>query len=152
MKKLAGLTLIEVLLVATIVAVLAGGGLAAYLDFNNRQILDSTADELKNNLRQARGWAMTGRKMGDCQGNLTNYQLQFDSQNKQYQIWVNCSLSGRSSIKTLSYDRGVTVSPGQNNFVFNALTGETGIPLFTITLNLGTRSRTLTVNSNGEIN
>jgi len=151
MKKSFGFTLIEILVSAVVIVMLTGGGLAAYLDFNNRQILDTATDELRNNLRQARGWAMAGRKMAGCNGSLIGYQFRFLSGN-QYQIQLNCTSSGNTTIRTFSYDDKVTINSGQSSFIFYALTGETRIPAFTIVLSLGSRSRTLTVNTNGEIN
>ena len=146
-----GFTLIELLVASAIIIILAGGGLAAYLDFNNRQILDTTADELKNNLRQARGWAMAGRKMADCNGNLVGYQVQFDTTNSQYKISIICP--NTVWVTTFSYNSKVNLSLGRNPFVFQVLTGETGVKnAFNITLSLGSRSKRLEIKSNGEIN
>lgn len=150
MKRSFGFTLIEILVSSAIIVLLAGGGLAAYLDFNNRQILDTTASELKNNLRQARGWATTGRKMGSCTGDLIGYRVSFDAASRRYQISIICP--NTVSVATFSYNSKVDLSSGRNPFVFQALTGETGVSSFNITLSLGSRSRVLTVNTNGEIN
>jgi prepilin-type N-terminal cleavage/methylation domain-containing protein len=157
MKKVFGFTLIEILVTSAIIALLAGGGLAAYLDFNNRQILDTTANELKNNLRQARGWAMAGRKMGDCAGDLVGYKVSFST--GSYTIKVACSSDDEvadDEVAEFTYDDKITMSfspSSLSSFGFKALTGEEiNGKSGTITLSLGSRSKELRINSNGEIN
>lgn len=150
MKKTIGFTLIEILVTSAIIALLAGVGLAAYLDFNDRQILDTTANELKNNLRQARGWAMAGRKMGNCTGDLIGYQVSFLS-GFQYQVKALCP--NEVLVNTFSYSNKVTINPSSSSFLFQALTGETDqIQTININLSLGSRTKQLTIGTNGEIN
>jgi Tfp pilus assembly protein FimT len=149
MRKTVGLTLIEILVSSAIIMTVAGLGLAAYNDFNNRQILNSTADELKNNLRQARGWAMAGWKQSDCTGTLSGYQISFIPNNYQYKVAVLCP--NEIAVNTFSYSDKVTINYDHQSFVFQALTGETGDQI-QIDLVLGTRSKSLNINSNGEIN
>jgi Tfp pilus assembly protein FimT len=148
MKKTIGLTLVEILVTSAIVMTISGLGLAAYNDFNNRQILNATADELKNNLRQVRGWAMAGRKMTGCTDTLSGYQISFSPDDYQYQVAVLCP--NEIAVNTFSYSDKVTISYDQS-FVFQALTGETGDQI-QIDLVLGTRSKSLNINTNGEIN
>lgn len=149
MKKITGLTLIEILVTSTIIMTISGLGLAAYNDFNNRQILNATADELKNNLRQARGWAMAGRKPSECIGNLSGYQVSFLPDFHQYQVKAFCP--NEVSVHTFSYSDKVTINPDLSSFLFQALTGETGQTII-INLLLGSRTRQLNININGEIN
>ncbi len=161
MKRSFGFTLIEILVSSAIIVLLAGGGLAAYLDFNNRQILDTTASELKNNLRQARGWAMAGKKFsycGDSDDRLANYKVSFYPSGHRYEVTLTClknlgvPVLESSLVSSFSYDEKVTISPERSPFIFLPLTGETDVSSFNITLSLGSRSRVLTVNTNGEIN
>jgi len=149
MKKTIGLTLVEILVTSAIVMTISGLGLAAYNDFNNRQILNATADELKNNLRQVRGWAMAGRKMTGCTDTLSGYQISFSPGDCQYQVAVLCP--NEIAVNTFSYSDKVTISYDHQSFVFQALTGETGDQI-QIDLVLGTRSKSLNINTNGEIN
>jgi len=148
MRKTTGLTLVEILVTSAIIMTIAGFSLAAYTDFNNRQILNSTADELKNNLRQARGWAMAGRKAAGCTGDLSGYRVSF-LPNFQYRTEAVCP--GTVLINTFSYSDKVGIVSEQDSFTFQALTGETGHQ-FEIRLVLGARSRSLNINSNGEVN
>jgi Tfp pilus assembly protein FimT len=148
MRKTTGLTLVEILVTSAIIMTIAGFSLAAYSDFNNRQILNSTTDELKNNLRQARGWAMAGRKTAGCTGNLIGYQVSF-LPNFQYRMEAVCP--NMVLVNTFFYSDKVVINTGQNQFIFQALTGETGHQ-FEISLVLGARSRSLNINSNGEVN
>ncbi len=155
MKKTAGLTLIEILVTSAIIMTVSGLGLAAYINFNNRQVLNATTDELKNNLRQARGWAMAGRKFGYCDEDdrLANYQISFSPDDYEYEIALTCleSLDNSISINSFSYDGKVTINSDQSPVVFSPLTGETGQTI-TIDLSLGSRTRQLNINTNGEIN
>jgi len=148
MRKTAGLTLVEILVTSAIIMTIAGFSLAAYSDFNNRQILNSTTDELKNNLRQARGWAMAGRKTAGCIGDLLGYRFSFIGAD-QYSVEVVCD--DTIVVNNFSYDDKVSIDPEQDSFTFQALTGETGHQ-FEIRLVLGARSRSLNINSNGEVN
>ncbi|KUK79543.1 MAG: hypothetical protein XD95_0308 [Microgenomates bacterium 39_7] len=157
MKKAPGLTLIEILVTSAIIMTVSGLGLAAYNNFNNRQILNATADELKNNLRQARGWAMAGRKFSYCNENeddrLVNYQISFFPDDHKYGIALTCLSNPNNPIliNSFSYDGKVTINSDQSPIVFSPLTGETG-QVITINLSLGSRSRQLNINTNGEIN
>jgi len=148
MRKTAGLTLVEILVTSAIIMTIAGFSLAAYSDFNNRQILNSTTDELKNNLRQARGWAMAGRKTAGCIGDLLGYRFSFIGAD-QYSVEVVCD--DTIVVNNFSYDDKVSIDPEQDSFTFQALTGETGHQ-FEIRLVLGARSRSLNINFNGEVN
>ncbi|MGI6278513.1 MAG: pilus assembly FimT family protein [Patescibacteria group bacterium] len=153
MKNTSGLTLIEILVTSAIIMTVSGLGLAAYINFNNRQVLNATTDELKNNLRQARGWAMAGRKFGYCgdDDRLANYQISFFPDDK-YEIALTCLNNPNPiSINSFSYDEKVTISSDQNPIIFSPLTGGTGEDVI-INLSLGTRTRQLNINTNGEIN
>lgn len=59
-----GFTLIELLVVVAIAILLTGGGIAAYNNFNQNQILSQAATTLRTTLRDAQSQALSGKK--DC--------------------------------------------------------------------------------------
>jgi type II secretory pathway pseudopilin PulG len=150
MKRTVGFTLIEILVTTTIIMLISSLGLAAYNDFNNRQTLDGVASQIKNDLRQIRGWAMNGKKSSGCNGDLIGYQVTFDPNAHTYRVALLCP--NPITINTFSYDTRITLSGDPTNvFVFAALDGSTNEEV-TINLSLGARQGELTINSNGEIN
>lgn len=60
MKK--GFTLIELLVVTSIISIITGGGLASYVQFNNKEKLKAAALEVKTYLRKAQANALAGVK------------------------------------------------------------------------------------------
>ena len=138
-------TLIELLVTSAIIMILAGAGLAAYNNFNDKQTLDAAAAELKNNLRLARSWAMVVKK--SCDDPADGYRISFTVNN--YSIEEKCGGSLMGSPQTFSYPSGVTGSI-PSSFIFKPLTGETGVNT-TITLTLKSKTKTVTIKTNGEI-
>ena len=61
----AGFTLVELVVVISIMAVVLAGGVASFRKFSQKQILTDAARELKNTLRLAQTNAATGEK-GNC--------------------------------------------------------------------------------------
>ncbi|MDD3679641.1 MAG: hypothetical protein PHX72_02210 [Candidatus Shapirobacteria bacterium] len=149
MRKFIGLTLIEILVSSAVIMVVSGLGLAAYNNFNNRQLLDTTTNELRNNLRQVRGWAMAGKKADDCAGGLEGYQFSFGSVSGEYRAYMVCP--GPVIVGTFFYDGRVAINSPSSTIFFQALTGETGENI-NISLSLGSRTRQLNIETNGEIN
>lgn len=94
---------------------------------------------------------MAGRKLSGCTGDLVGYQVSFSPPfSFQYQVEAVCP--NAVPVNTFSYSDKVVINSGQSPFLFQALTGETGADSFAITLSLGSRSKVLNINSNGEIN
>ena len=58
-----GFTLIELLVVVGIIVLLVGGGVAAYNNFNQNQILAQATATLRTNLRDAQNRALSGEKV-----------------------------------------------------------------------------------------
>ena len=146
MKIKPGFTLIELLVTSAIIMILAGAGLAAYNNFNDKQTLDAAAAELKNNLRMARSWAMVVKK--SCDDPADGYRISFTANN--YSIEEKCGGSLMGSPQTFSYPSGVTGSVS-SSFIFKPLTGETGIDA-TIRLTLKSKPpKDVVIKSNGEI-
>jgi len=147
MKIKPGFTLIELLVTSAIIMILAGAGLAAYNNFNDKQTLDAAAMELKNNLRMARSWAMVVKK--SCDETADGYQVSFKASN--YSIQEKCGGSLRGSPQISYYPSGVTGSV-PSSFIFKPLTGETGVDDITIALTLKLlEPKKVTIKTNGKI-
>lgn len=83
MKK--GFTLIELMVVISIISALTGGGVASFAKFNQRETVRNAAQEVKSTLRLAQSKAMAGEKGTICQPNQTldGWCVDF-SRNKMY--------------------------------------------------------------------
>ena len=143
-----GFTLIELLVTSAIIMILVGGSLAAYNNFNDKQTLDAAAAELKNNLRMARGWAMVVKKAA-CTNTSGGYKVDFSGIYGDYGIREMCGSSEVGSWQNFSYPGGVSDNYN-GSFIFKPLTGEVGSEI-TITLTLKSRTKTVTIKENGEI-
>jgi len=143
----AGLTLIELLVTATILILLTGGALAAYRSFNDRQVLLGAVKETKNNLAMARNWAMAVKKI-NCSQTAAGYEVDFSDDG--YTIREKCS-DGSFEVKSFSFPGGVA-SDYTESFVFKPLTGELESGSGVI-INLSYKGRTegITISSSGLI-
>jgi len=145
----AGLTLIELLVTATIIALLTGGALATYRSFNDRQVLLAAVKETKNNLAMARNWAMTVKKV-QCLQTAAGYEVVFSDDGGGYTIKEKCN-DGSFEVRSFSFPEGV-VSSYTESFTFKPLTGELesggGV---TINLSYKGREEGITIGSNGLI-
>lgn len=81
-KSCSGFTLIEVLVVVSIITFLFSLGIAYYIQFNRRQIVVQAALNVKNSLRMAQNKASSGEKT--CSGVLDGYEFYFGSTGGKY--------------------------------------------------------------------
>lgn len=145
-----GFTLIELLVTMSIIGIIFGIGVAAYTQFNRRQILDQAAQELKNNLRLVQGKALAGEK--NCSGGtMEGYEVTFSS--TSYSFRAKCGLNyGTSTIINLPSSVTVTTFPSPNPILFKVLGQGTNINISTTIVLSGFGStRTITITSAGEI-
>lgn len=68
-----GFTLIEMLIAVSIMMLVFGGGIAGYTTFNDRQIVVSAVEDLKQHLNFARSKALSG-DLGGC-STLSGYRV-----------------------------------------------------------------------------
>lgn len=146
-----GFTLIELIVVTTIIALLTGGGIAAYNRFNEKQILEQAALDLKSNLRVAQNRALSGEKPTGC-STLDGYRASFLTASYNFQAICGGSLFG--PVTTFNLEK-VKIDPLPSPILFRILglgtniTGSTDIILKLISD--PTLTRTVTVSSGGDI-
>ena len=116
----AGFTLIEILVSVSIGALLVGGGIASYNNFNDKQQVVSGARGLIVTFRNAQKRALSGDKTSAC-STLAGWRVNRISLT-QYRLLILCGDGSRSTIETKSLPVGVEFV---NNFVvdFAVLTG-----------------------------
>lgn len=85
-----GFTIIELLIVISIVGILAALGLASYVDFNRSQIVSQAAAKIVQDLRLAQSLAANNVKPEDC-STLESYS--FILSGNSYEITSDCSTS-----------------------------------------------------------
>lgn len=155
-KSCLGFTLIELLVVISIIGILFVIGIAQYMNFNRRQILDQATQELKSNLRLAQTMASSGEKPTGCT-TLDGYRVNFSSGGStnpdNYQIQAKCSPEGLvGTAKTFSLPSVVKFSSVPSPILFKVLAQGTDLPTdLTISLTGFGQPRSITVTKTGKI-
>ena len=118
-----GFTLIEILVVISVIGIIFTIGVAAYNQFARRQLVNQTSQELRNNLRLAQSKALAGEKPQGCLGHLNGYQVNFSANSYTvaalcdslvtigtYNLPSNVAIAGPSSILFKVLGRGTEVT------------------------------------------
>lgn len=146
-----GFTLIELMVVISIIALLAGFGVAAFSKFNQTQTLQQAANDLENNLRLAQSKASAQEKPSESEGCgvLDGYRV--DIGISSYSVVALCD--GRNPLEASrkyfpSLVSSISLSPAQVDFYLLG-GGATGA---TISVSgFGRTPLTVTVTRTGEI-
>lgn len=148
-----GFTLIELMITIVISMLILSGGIAAYFNFNDRQVLLGAGKQVQTSLRGAQTKARVGDRPAGCP-KLVGYSVQSIGGGTQVQVSVVCDngagvlSSITDSTYTLPTQPVVTVSG--LNVRFGVLkTGVTGVG--TVTLTAGSLSYSFTISQGGEI-
>lgn len=108
-----GYTLIEVMVVVTLMGLLVGGGIAAMTSARQKQILKRAGSQLYSDLRLAQARASAGDKPSECLvppvKTLDGYRVKLVGTN-QYQIVGVCSGEEYAAV-TRTFPSGVTSLP-----------------------------------------
>ncbi len=151
----AGFTLLEMLVTVTIMLIITGGGIAGYIQFNERQTLRSTAKTIQTILRTAQKRAQVGDKPTGCE-KLLAYGVQLSSSSSDLVLYAYCENSGTSTSVNVPIDESIPSKiavSSDHNIRFRVLHG--GVEHITgnefIILNLGSKRYRFEVTTGGEI-
>lgn len=160
MKKLAGYTLIELLMgLAIIGIVFAALGFASYRDYIRRQRVDGVQRDLISDLRIAQKNAASGIKPGGCAGVFAGFSFDTASCSgnvcTQYTLSAVCGSGPSILFKSVSIVTGVTISKVNSPILFKSLSAGTDMSSSQIVISLvdtvNARTDTVTVLASGEI-
>jgi prepilin-type N-terminal cleavage/methylation domain-containing protein len=128
-----GYTLVEVLVVLSIMAVLFASGYSNYRDFSRRQAITNTSKSLQADLRLAQQTALSGNLPTDsaCNGvnRLEGYLFNVVSATT-YEIKAKCTGGTAAPVKTVTLTPGITIAvpfPAPNPILFKVLGQGTNI-------------------------
>jgi len=154
MKKTAlGYTLIELLIVITLITLLFTLGMAQYNQFNRRQTLVKAKDELISNLRLAQSKSLAGEKPDICgTETLTGHKLKFFPDKQRYKIVAVCNDEVDVKIG-MSLPTGITRKSGPAEVFFKGLSQGTNIDgqANIVLEDSNGETRAITITSIGEI-
>ena len=152
MKWQKAYTLIEILVVLTIIAILFGFGYISYRDFQRRQALFGAAKVLQGDLRLAQEQALAGYKPDGCTQNLDYYSfqvVQIDVNKNGYNLIANCGSQTVTVKGPVTPPPEILISmPNPNPIRFNVLgrgTNAITSPATTITLTQSVTNNTVSV-------
>lgn len=146
-KSCSGFTVVELLIILSLIALLFTLGVAQYNRFNRSQSLNRAKDELISNLRLAQGKAMAGEKPDACTEALSGHKLKF-TDNQNYKIVAVCG--EEIEVKAIALPDGVEKKSGTAEIFFRVL--NQGIESdVSLTLADFDEEKTITVNTAGEI-
>lgn len=152
-----GFSLIELLVSISIISVLFGVGIAAYNEFNRKQIMTQNAKQVESDLRLAQNKALTGQKDcvtvcgGDINGRCTNTSLPLVGWFINFttkEIYGKCSTSVFGT-STITYPDSITVTSSPSPIMFSTL--NIGSPSATICLSGYGKIYKLSLTASGEI-
>lgn len=158
-KQKNGYTLIEILVVLTIIGLLFSLGYVNFRDFSRRQALIGATSSVQGDLRLAQSNAISGQKPSDCgvSNTLESYSFNITSTAlpSEYKIEANCGGAPVVVKDVILSDISLSM-PSTNPLKFKILgqgTNLDGVTDWTLNLtqNVTGKTATVTVTSGGEI-
>ena len=137
MKQLAAYTLVELMIVISIVAILLGFGFSAYGQARNRQIGQTSAEQIISVLQESQTIASIGKK--DCDGKFSGQQVTLSDSS----IITQALCDNGSGVPITTAISGITFD-STTIIVFNPLT-------LGITLESGTATQTISFTSTTQL-
>jgi prepilin-type N-terminal cleavage/methylation domain-containing protein len=156
-----GFTLVELLVVSGIVVIMISGGLFYYRDYNRRQVVQQTAEQIRTDLERSRQRAVAGEKVSGCSSTPLDSIEFVCTSSSQYIIRDQCSGSYDilptpaplpTGISISCNNSGLTDVAGHPHILFYPLGDGTDIPLTTpatITVSMSTYSRRINIDQSG---
>lgn len=153
-----GFTLIEIIIVFTVLAILSVIGIASYTKYNQTQILNNEANNLGTAIKVARSMALSQVKGSSIcvSTSLSGYQVQIyvnglPSKANTYEIYAVCSDQTRNIITSYKLAPNILIESTSPNLIFSpVITG--GLTQGTIVLSGYSNIKTLTIKPDGRIN
>jgi len=147
-KSCSGFTVVELLIILSLMALLFTLGIAQYNRFNRSQSLVKARDELISNLRLTQSKALAAEKPNSCTEPLSGHKLKFID-NRHYKIVAVCG--EEIDIKTdIALPSGVSKQAGSNEIFFKVLSQGIESDVNLILSGFG-ETKTVTVSTVGEI-
>ena len=147
-KSCSGFTVVELLIILSLMALLFTLGIAQYNRFNRSQSLVKARDELISNLRLTQSKALGAEKPSSCLGALSGHKLKFID-NRHYKIVAVCG--EEIDIKTdIALPSGVSKQAGSNEIFFKVLSQGSESDVSLVLSGFG-ETKTVTVSTVGEI-
>lgn len=144
-----GFTLIELIIVASIILLISGGVLTNYNSYNETQRLKQAAITLKSHLRLAQAKALSGAKPGINCTTFVGYRVTFTGSSYSYTPQCsNRTVDEQRSTYTLP--TGVTFAAVPPSFDLSVLTGSSTVAT-NLTLTSMSRTYVLAVSVSGDI-
>lgn len=151
-----GTSLLEMLVVTSIVAVLSTGGVVGYIRFQERQRIRVAALQVASDLRLTQQKALSGEKpAGWCTtGRLAGWRLTFSSET-EYALSATCTTGAPVVDKTVALPGGAS-GPAGTSIEFRALSGSStsaasvALPI-RLTVSSGTLTSSITVTQAGAV-
>lgn len=156
-RKSAGFTLIELMVVLSITAVLGTAGIAGFVTYNQIQSLQSAANEVASTLNVARSRALSQVKLGaSCTAGsqiLEGYSVDISVSEKSYTLNSRCSavssvLEKKTLPENITFKNPPDTSP--TSFFFPVLLSGVQSPGQIVVSGFG-REKTIKINSLGGI-
>lgn len=136
-RKSRGFTLIELMVVISISAILGTVGIAAYVNYNNAQVLQTSTNEVVTMLNLAKSRAQSQVKIGtNCEFKMTleGYKVVITASGRNYEYALKSRCSEADSqppLKTKSLPKDISFGSGdwgiaadfENTFFFPVQTG-----------------------------
>ena len=109
LKSAKGFTLLELIVVFTVIAILSTMGIASFVSYSRNQTLVQAGSDLENTITLARSRALSQVVPAVCSGQVLNgYQVDINTLNNSYTLSVICL--GTHSIQATTLPANITFS------------------------------------------
>ncbi len=125
LKKNLGFTIVEIIVVFSVIAILSSIGVAASVNYSRAQSLESAYQNLLTTLNQAKSYSLSQYKPNECSNSvLEKYLIELDVENSTYTFSVICESPHEISSTNLPKDVAFSSTEITSRFFeFPILTG-----------------------------
>lgn len=149
-----GFSLIELMVVFSIITIVSGIGFVSFKSYSDRQIISSNAQDIKLAVETAKFNAVSAVKQSGCVSSdaLRGYNFNLNPASKTYSISILCGIN-EYVVKAKKVSSQVAISSGStcSKIEFESLTGQISGANCTIILSGYNQTVTLMVDSLGSV-